>query len=75
MKYDPKNPLTDEQLDKLGKEDFEPLTMEGGNIIVRTLEVGLGAGKPAVNFTIVGDYTSTTDFTWSTNDDDNLVLS
>ena len=60
---------------ELGKEDFEPLTMEGGNIIVRTLEVGLGAGKPAVNFTIVGDYTSTTDFTWSTNDDDNLVLS
>lgn len=23
MKYDPKNPLTDEQLDKLGKEDFD----------------------------------------------------
>jgi molecular chaperone GrpE (heat shock protein) len=23
MKYDPKNPLTDDELDKLGKEDFE----------------------------------------------------
>jgi hypothetical protein len=23
MKYDPKNPLTDEQLDKLGKDDFD----------------------------------------------------
>ena len=23
MKYDPNNPLTDEQLDKLGEEDFE----------------------------------------------------
>ena len=23
MKYNPKNPLTDDELDKLGKEDFE----------------------------------------------------
>ena len=23
MKYDPKNPLTDDELDKLGKEDFD----------------------------------------------------
>jgi len=23
MKYDPENPLTEEQLDKLGKEDFD----------------------------------------------------
>ena len=23
MKYDPKNPLSDEELDKLGKEDFD----------------------------------------------------